>query len=59
MRDLKVTTNDDTLLIHYKDFGTPKQTEQKWATRLSLLDIEEPVAVDGSAEPPPEILINN
>ena len=60
MRDLKITTNDDTLLVHYKDFGTPKQTEQKWATRLSLLDIEEPpVPVDGSTEPPAELLMNS
>ena len=37
MRDLKTTTNDDTILIHYKDYGRKKAKIQKWATKLEMI----------------------
>ena len=53
MRDLKTTTNDETLLVHFKDFGTPKCQETKWATSLKLLNIAEPEEEVDECPPPP------
>ena len=55
MRDLKTTTGDDTVFVHYKDFGTPKQTEDKWATDLRLLQLTQSTQSLPLSQPPPPV----
>ena len=38
-----MVTKDDTVVIHYKDYGTPKCRVKKFATNLELLGLSQQV----------------
>ena len=43
-----MVTKDDTIVIHYKDYGTPKCRVKKFATNLELLGLSQQVPIDQS-----------
>jgi len=57
MKDLKTTTNDDSLLVVYKDYNTDIATARKFATNLELVsNTAASSSLDAPLPPPAAVL---
>jgi len=57
MKDLKTTTNDDSLLVVHKDYNTDIATTRKFATNLELVsNTAASSSLDAPLPPPAAVL---